>query len=46
MREDWPDHGSLQLAWPQVEEMIRAVKTKGTEQKDLRWHTKYIGEKF
>ena len=46
VREEWPDQGSLQLDWRQVEEIIRAVKTKGIVQKDLRWHTEYIGEKF
>jgi hypothetical protein len=45
-RDDWPDQGLLLLSWPQVDEIMRAVKTKGTVQKDLRWHTEYIGERF
>jgi hypothetical protein len=44
--KDWPLVSELQLDWNQVGEMVRAVKTKGAEQKDLRWHTPYIGEKF
>lgn len=44
--EDWPDSSTLQLSWNQVEEIIRAVKTKGVIEKDLRWHSRYIGEKY
>ncbi|MGA2244411.1 MAG: hypothetical protein ABSH48_05370 [Verrucomicrobiota bacterium] len=44
--EDWPDNGSLLLSWPQIDEIVHAVKTKGVTEKDLRWHTEYIGEKF
>lgn len=44
--KDWPDTSVLQLDWNQVAEILRAVKTKGVEEKDLRWHTPYIGEKF
>lgn len=44
--ETWPDQSSLQLDWPQVEEIIHAVKTKGMVENDLRWHAKYVGEKF
>jgi hypothetical protein len=44
--QDWPDTGSLRLEWPQIDEILRAVKTKGTVEKDLRWHTEFIGEKF
>jgi hypothetical protein len=44
--KDWPEQSDLQLEWSQVSEIMRAVKTKGVEQKDLRWHTPYIGEKF
>jgi hypothetical protein len=29
-----------------VSDILRAVKTKGVVEKDLRWHTPYIGEKF
>jgi hypothetical protein len=44
--KDWPDSSELQLDWKQVAEIIRAVRTKGVAEKDLRWHTPYIGEKF
>lgn len=44
--KDWPDTGELQLDWRQVSEIMRAVKTKGVVEKDLRWHTPYIGERF
>lgn len=44
--KDWPEQSALQLDWNQVAEILRAVKTKGVEEKDLRWHTPYIGEKF
>lgn len=43
---NWPDSGVLQLDWNQVAEIMRAVKAKGVVEKDLRWHTRYIGEKF
>lgn len=45
-RDDWPDQGSLQLDWRQVDEIISRVKTKGVMEKDLRWHTAYIGERY
>lgn len=45
-REDWPDEGAVFLTWPQVDEIMRSVKTRGTVQKDIRWHTEYIGERF
>lgn len=44
--EDWPDNSTLQLSWEQVEEILRAVKAKGVIEKDLRWHSRYIGEKY
>jgi hypothetical protein len=44
--KDWPDKSELQLDWNQVAEIMRAVKTKGVLEKDLRWQTPYIGEKF
>jgi hypothetical protein len=44
--EDWPDTGDLELDWQQVSEIMRAVEKRGVLQKDLRWHTSYIGEKF
>jgi hypothetical protein len=44
--EDWPDTGDIQLDWQQVSEIMQAVEKKGVLQKDLRWNTSYIGEKF
>jgi len=44
--KDWPDKSDLQLDWNQVSEIMHAVKTKGLLQKDLRWQTPYIGERF
>jgi hypothetical protein len=44
--KDWPDKADLSLGWNQVAEIMRAVKTRGVAEKDLRWHTPYIGEKF
>jgi hypothetical protein len=44
--KDWPDQSLLQLDWNQVSEMMRAVKKKGVVEKDLRWHTPFIGERF
>ena len=44
--KDWPDKSDLQLDWNQVAEIMHAVKTKGLLQKDLRWQTPYIGERF
>ena len=44
--KDWPDKSALQLDWDQLANIQRAVKTKGVLEKDLRWHTPYIGEKF
>lgn len=41
-----PEQCDLALSWPQVAEIIRAVKTKGVLRKDLRWQTPYIGEVF
>jgi hypothetical protein len=43
---DWPDAGDLQLAWSQVADILRAEKGIGVVEKDLRWHTPYIGMKF
>jgi len=45
-REDWPEQGSLQLDWRQIDEIMGRVKTKGVIEKDLRWHSAYIGEQF
>jgi hypothetical protein len=44
--KDWPDKSTLQLEWKQVAEILRAVKAKGVIQKDLRWHTPFIGGKL
>jgi hypothetical protein len=44
--KNWPDTGYLQLDWNQVSEIMRAVKQKGVPEKDLRWHTPFIGEEF
>lgn len=44
--KDWPDQSTLQLDWNQVAEILRAVKTKGVEEKDLHWHSPYIGERL
>jgi hypothetical protein len=41
----WPEQSSLRLDWRQVEDIMRTVKAKGSEQTDLRWHTAYIGER-
>jgi hypothetical protein len=45
-RDDWPNEGTVQLDWQQVEAMMHAVKTKGVPMHDLRWNSAYIGEKF
>lgn len=44
--KNMPDNGTLQLTWPQIEEIVRAVKANGKVQKDLRWGTAYISEGF
>ena len=44
--KDWPDQGDLFLDWNQVTQIMHAVKTKGVPEKDLRWQTPYVGEKF
>ena len=44
--KDWPDRSDLALDLNQVSEIMHAVKTKGVLEKDLRWHTPYIGEKL
>ena len=43
--KDWPGKSTLQLDWNQVAEILRTVKAKGIEQKDLRWGARYIGQK-
>jgi hypothetical protein len=45
-REDWPEESTLQLTWPQIDQITHSVKAKGVKQEDLRYHTPYIGEKF
>jgi len=42
---DWPDAGELPLDWKQVAAILRAEKSLGAVQKDLRWHTPYINLK-
>ena len=44
--EDWPETGELNLDWVEVTKMMRSVEAKGVREKDLRWQTSYIGEKF
>lgn len=44
--KDWPDTSDLKLDWSQLAQIIQAVKTKGTIEKDLRWKTRYIGEVY
>ncbi len=44
--KDWPDKAALELDWSQVSAIMNAVKKKGVVEKDLRWHTPYIGEKY
>jgi len=44
-RGDWPEQSALLLDWNQVEGIMQAVKAKGTEKKDLRWNTPFIGSK-
>ena len=44
--DDFPDTGELQLDWNQVSKIMQSVKRRGILQKDLRWNTSYIGEKF
>lgn len=46
VHQDWPDNGTLQLGWPEIEEIMHAVRVKGMLEKDLRWHSEYIGEKL
>ena len=42
--KDWPDASTLQLDWNQVSDLMREVKEKGTEHKDLRWGTPYVAD--
>lgn len=44
--DNWPDTSDLQLSWQQVLDIMRSVEKKGVPEKDLRWQTPYIGEKF
>ena len=46
VEKNWPDKSDLQLDWPQLSEIMHAVKTKGVVEKDLRWKTPYIGERY
>lgn len=43
---DWPEEGDLQLDWSEVLKIMHSVQIKGVQEKDLRWHTPYIEEKF
>jgi hypothetical protein len=43
---DWPETGDLQLNWSEVAKIMHSVEVKGVQEKDLRWHTTYIGEKL
>lgn len=38
----WPDKATVELTWNQVLDIMRTVKEKGSEHKDLRWRTSYI----
>jgi len=40
----WPDKAVLQLDWPQLTDMMRAVKQRGGVKKDSRWRTPFLGE--
>jgi hypothetical protein len=42
--DDWPKRSALQLDWRQVDAIMQTVKSNGTTEKDLRWHTPFIGE--
>jgi hypothetical protein len=44
--KDWPDKAVLQLDWNQLSDILHRVKEKGVVEKDLQWHTSFIGEKF
>lgn len=46
VQDDWPDQGSLQLDWRQVDEIMLRVKSKGVVEQDLRWHSAFIGEQY
>jgi hypothetical protein len=43
---DWPETGELQIGWSEVLKIMHSVQVKGLREKDLRWHTPYIEEKF
>jgi hypothetical protein len=43
---DWPETGDLQLNWSEVAKIMHSVEVKGVREKDLRWHTAFIGEKL
>ena len=43
---DWPEAGDLQLDWSEVLKIMHSIQVKGVQEKDLRWHTPYIEEKF
>lgn len=41
--KNWPDQGELLLEWNQVTNIMQTVKSKGLVEKDLYWHTQFIG---
>ena len=41
--KSWPDKSDLQLNWQQVANILHGMKSKGVLERDLRWHTPYIG---
>jgi len=43
--EKWPDT-VITLDWNQISDVMREVKEKGIERKDLRWGTRYIEKEF
>jgi len=42
---DWTDRDA-KLSWNQITDIMREVKEKGIERKDLRWGTSYIEKEF
>jgi hypothetical protein len=41
---DWPDTGSIELTWKELDDIMADVQKKGMPQKDLRWHTHFTAE--
>ena len=44
--KNWPDKSDLKLSWDQVTNLMVTVKAKGGVEKDLAWHTPYIGARY